>query len=480
MSFTYLLFPVFFLLVFFFYNLFPLKQRYLVLLASSLIFYGLNGWEYLVAILSLSLLTYLFSFGSKIKTKKKWLLVYLDAAIVVGSLVLLKYYNSTLRLFSLSNDYFLNIIFPLGYSFYALSSISYIVSIYEEKTEIEKNPLKLLLFLSFFLTVLQGPLTRYSSLRESFSSPKPFDEHKALRGLSRAAIGYFKKLVIADSLALYVSSVYGSLTSLTGFPLFLAMILYSVVIYMDFSGYSDIAIGLAAVLGIDLPENFNLPYLSHNLQEFWRKWHMSLSFWYRDYIYIPLGGSRVNKFRWVLNILTVWLLTGLWHDFTIPYLLWGVTNGAILILLALFKPIIDKHLRNKPFFNTKWFGAIRISFTFLLVTVLWVLFRSPDLTSISLMLGKAWRIFDFSSFLDGSFAAMKIAYLPLTIGLIGTALLILCHYLSPRLKTINPTSSLKTVLAISIFAILIAGSFTNSLYLSSLGGGSNGFIYFNF
>lgn len=261
----------------------------------------------------------------------------------------------------------LNLIAPLGLSYFTFASLGYVIDIYRRKYTPEKNILKYALFVSFFPCIFTGPIERYDHLMGQFNKPRKFNYNRCAGGAFRMAWGYFKKLVLADNLAIFVSAVYSSPENSNGPQLVLASLLFSMQIYLDFSGCCDIAIGGARILGIDLLENFNSPFLSTSFSQLWTRWHMSLNRWFVDYVYIPLGGSRRGKFRQYLNLLIVFLVSGLWHGAAWGYVLWGLFCGIGSILEKMLEPLFKKN--KKPAVPLQVLGAIRTYILFTLCVV---------------------------------------------------------------------------------------------------------------
>ncbi|WP_197018242.1 MBOAT family protein [Treponema sp. C6A8] len=275
------------------------------------------------------------------------------------------------------------IIFPLGISFFTFQSISYIADCYTKKIEVEKNPFYVALFISFFPVISSGPIQRAGSLIPQLKTTHHFDYANATDGMKLFAWGLFKKLCIADRIAIYVNYVYGNASENYGTAIFLATILYSFQIYCDFSGYSDMAIGVAKYMGFDVGKNFDHPYLSQSVGEFWRRWHISLSTWLRDYIYIPLGGSRVALPRIYANLFITFLVSGLWHGSTWNFVIWGLLHGFYQCVGRAGKPFFEK--RKLPSF-------IKIFITFCLVTFAWIFFRADNLQASGLIIIKITQV----------------------------------------------------------------------------------------
>lgn len=347
-------FLMFISIVIFLYYIYPKKHQWVILLLFSLVFYLLNSS--ITYILISAIITYFSSI--KLNKKKSKLLLFLSITINLSLLVILKY-NLL--------DYVINgnIIVPLGISYYTLTSISYLVDSYNKKIKPE-GFFKFLLCLSFFPTLIEGPIVRFSKIEKSLFSVHRFDKDYFVQGLTRIVWGFFKKLVIANRIALITTYVVSH--ELGGLSILVALLLYGIEIYMDFSAGIDIVIGFAKILQVELEENFNTPYFSKSLNSFWKRWHMSLTNWYRDYVYIPLGGNRCSKIRNMFNILIVFILSGIWHGVGINFFLWGLFNGIIMILERLFKYQPKK--------------KIFILVNYIVICLLWIFFLYPNFDSI--------------------------------------------------------------------------------------------------
>ena len=318
--------------------------------------------------------------------KKVWLTV--SVILLLGNLFLFKYYGfaaeNLARLFRRETTV-RSLPLPLGISFFTFQILSYVIDLYWGKIDLQKNPLRLMLYVSFFPQLIAGPIVRYQAVEEALTSRT--ESMEALtEGLQRFIIGLSKKVLIANNVAWIAEALYAGQEP-SGYgsaSLWLAMLSYSLQIYYDFSGYSDMAIGLGRMFGFYFPENFRYPYSSRSVTEFWRRWHISLSTWFRDYVYIPLGGNRVSRPRWVFNLLLVWALTGLWHGASWNFVFWGIYYGLLLLLEKL---VWGKTVEKMP-------SAIRWIYTFLIVNLGWVLF---NITDFSVLLNVLQRMFSFSS-----------------------------------------------------------------------------------
>ncbi|WP_339792913.1 MBOAT family O-acyltransferase [uncultured Imperialibacter sp.] len=381
--------PVVFLLYWFVCGK-SLRIQNVLLLVTSYVFYGWWDWRFL----SLIFLSTVVDFISGIridaaplqKTKKIWLTF--SMVFNLGLLGFFKYYNffvgSWIELFSQMGIYMdpwtMNIVLPVGISFYTFQTMSYSLDIYYERLKPTTNFVNFAAFVSFFPQLVAGPIERASNLLPQIEKRRTFSSAKAIEGIEQILWGFFKKVVIADALAGMVSEVYGSHEEYNSLSLIVAAIAFSFQIYGDFSGYSDIAIGTAKLFGIDLMSNFNFPYLSRNIGEFWRRWHISLSTWFRDYVYYPLGGSRVRSSVAIRNVFVVFLTSGLWHGANWTFLAWG----GIHALLFIPSFVLNSNSKYKADLvsGTKLLPGVidtlKVALTFSVVTLAWVFFRSES------------------------------------------------------------------------------------------------------
>ncbi|MCD7854831.1 MAG: MBOAT family protein [Clostridiales bacterium] len=376
---------VFFIIVLILYYALPYKLSRFMLLIASLIFY--MAWE--PALILLILFSALSNFGlslmierHKDKRVKKRLYI-LSLIINFGLLAVFKYLAFLSRLIfgalglaGLSLTPFEpNIILPMGISFYTFQAAAYTTDVYRGDIEAVRNPFEFTLFITFFPQLVAGPIERAKKLLSQLSAKHPFRAENIVMGVKLMIIGYFKKVVIADRLAVAVDTIFANPKDFDGFSFIVGALLFTIQIFCDFSGYSDIAIGTAKTMGISLMTNFDRPYFSRSIKEFWRRWHISLSTWFKDYVYIPLGGSRVSKPRWAFNIMVTFILSGLWHGANLTFVFWGALHGAFQIIGRIKSDTIGR-LCPKNFFTDIISGVI----TFALVVYAWIFFRADTLT----------------------------------------------------------------------------------------------------
>lgn len=463
--------------------------QWLILLAASLIFYGFNNWLYLVFIGGSSLISYLSGLMCKKDKATSKTFMIISIVINVGVLAVLKYFNffsdTITSLFRLSRFTY-NFIIPLGISFYTFSLVAYNVDCYKKEVEPEKNPFKFLLFVSYFPKVLQGPISSYNILKEDGLFAKhSFLENRYLNSLFKISIGLIKKIAIANVINIYVNDAFNHLSEIYGVYLVFVVILYAIQLYCDFSGFMDITIGISGLFGIRLEENFNAPYLSTSIQEFWRRWHITLGAWLRKYIYIPLGGNKVILFRWMLNTMIVWLVSGIWHGANWNYVLWGLYHGFLIVMFSLGTQIRKRHgtyVPSKEPSNIK--KALYIVRTFALVCFGWIFFRCENISEIGtciINIHKIWKIGSYSIFTLQQPAKLSSFFI---VALVMIVLLI-CIYLIINYKEkiankYNGVYRFAYPSKLILTSLLMSASIFVFLYFYSMGSNASSFIYFNF
>lgn len=402
MLFNSIQFLIFFPIVIFLYHIVPAKFKNICLLIASYIFYMSWSVKYVLLLLVSTFVTYItgialeriknLSSPEDDKTIKKRLVLLGCIIINLSMLFYFKYLGFSVSIISSLLTHLgvqisfpaVNIMLPIGISFYTFQAIGYTIDVYRNDIYAEKNFIKYALFVSFFPQLVAGPIERSKNLIKQLSEYRKFDFDLAREGLLLMLWGYFLKLIIADRIAIFVDTVYGDYLTYPGIYLIIATILFGIQIYCDFAGYSTIAMGAAKFLGINLMENFNAPYISSSTAEFWRKWHISLTSWFTDYLYIPLGGNRKGKIRKYINKLIVFLVSGMWHGASTSFAIWGGLNGLYQIIGEILMPvrnlIAQKLSIHKESFGYKFLSSI---FTFILVDFSWVFFRA-DSTSHAL------------------------------------------------------------------------------------------------
>lgn len=375
---------VFFLYWFVFKN--QLRAQNVLLLVASYIFYGWWDWRFLSLIIASTFLDYFIAIqlGKTDISKNRKLLMGISLVGNLGMLGFFKYYNffvsSWVEAWSsigVSMDAStLNIILPVGISFYTFQTLSYTIDVYRKEMEPTKSFVDFAAFVTFFPQLVAGPIERASHLLPQFYKKRVFDYHNAVDGVKLIIWGLFKKIVVADNCAFFVNKIFDHPEVYSSGELFIGMVFFAFQIYGDFSGYSDIAIGLSKLFGFDLMVNFKFPYFSRDIAEFWRRWHISLSTWFRDYIYIPLGGSKGTKWFQIRNVLIIFLVSGFWHGANWTYVVWGLYHALMFLPLLLFN-INRSHLITKSY---GWLDFAKIGITFLVVCIGWVFFRADSIT----------------------------------------------------------------------------------------------------
>ena len=390
--------PIVFLLYWVFNNK-NLKKQNILLLISSYFFYACWDWRFLFLLIFSTLLDYFtglkMSEATVEKNKKMWF--WLSISMNLGFLGIFKYYNFFATSFSNAllnigvqvNPWTLKIILPVGISFYTFHGLSYVIDIYKNRIKAEKSFIDYSLFVSFFPLLVAGPIERATHLLPQIQQKRNFNYSKAIDGLRQILWGLFKKVVIADQCAEYANMIFNHPSDYSGSSLVFGAIFFAIQIYGDFSGYSDIALGTARLFGIELLRNFAFPYFSRDIAEFWRRWHISLSTWFRDYLYIPLGGSKVGVWFKIRNTFIIFLVSGFWHGANWTFIIWGFLNALYIIPSIIFKTnrnnldIVAKG-RYLPTFKE----IISMGITFSLTTFAWIFFRAENLAAATRYISK--------------------------------------------------------------------------------------------
>ncbi len=392
----------FFFFVLILYFSLPHRFRWAMLLAASYYFYMCWRPEYLILIVASTLVDYIAGIQmgkTAIKAKRKKYLI-LSLLINLGLLFSFKYFNffneSIRAIFNRLNIFYgtpaLNVLLPVGISFYTFQTLSYAIDVYRGTRKPERHLGIFALYVAFFPQLVAGPIERSTRLLPQFYKRISFDYKRVTFGLKLMLWGFFQKVVIADRLAIVVDKAYNNPTFYTGIPLLIATYFFAFQIYCDFSGYTDIARGAAQVMGYDLMLNFKRPYFASSIREFWQRWHISLSSWFRDYLYIPLGGNRTVKWRWYYNIFIVFLLSGLWHGANWTFIIWGALHGFYFLF-----SIWTKNIRMKfaTIFNFERFPRLqnlfKVFFTFHLVLFGWIFFRANSISDAGYIVSQVFK-----------------------------------------------------------------------------------------
>lgn len=400
-------FTIFYILLFILYWFITnknLKAQNILLLVASYFFYFTWDWRFLFLLASLSLVNYLIGIelGYNENAKRKKALLTLGLIVNIVALGFFKYFNFFIDGFIdfvsmfgyILPKFTTKIILPVGISFYVFLSLSYLIDVNNKNLQPQKNIVNLLLTLSFFPIILAGPIHRPALLLPQIAKRRDFNNVKAVDGLKQILWGLFAKTVIADNLSRAVDNIFPNYSDYSGSTLLLIAIYFTVQIYADFSGYSNIAIGISKLMGFDIMQNFNYPYFSRDITEFWKRWHISLTFWFRDYVFLPLSFAFLNRiqdkkakiirtdlFIYISVSIIVWLLTGLWHGANYTFILWGLMHGFLLIIYHIQRNPRRKLLKKLGINNNKLpLVVIETTFTISLIVLTWIFFRSPSTT----------------------------------------------------------------------------------------------------
>lgn len=482
MLFNSVAFAFFMPIVFLLYWALPHRFRWMALLAANCWFYMSWDPKYIIVILLTTVVSYfsaLFIEKTENKKRKKGILV-IGVLITLVFLLVFKYTDfaltsvfKVLQLFAIPvQKTTLNLVMPIGISFYTFQMVGYIADVYTGKIKAEHHFGHYALFVSFFPNILSGPIERAANMLPQFKEEKKFIYDDAVYGLRLILLGFLKKMIFADSMSKYVDAVFNHTEGTSGLAFIIAIILFTFQIYCDFSGYSDIAIGVARLLGIRLMDNFKQPYYASSVKEFWQRWHISLSTWFRDYVYIPLGGNRVSKSRKNLNLLLTFLTSGLWHGANWTFVLWGGIHGLYQIIENTIKSAWKKHHPQTPAKHPKTVHTLQTLLTFCLVAYAWMFFRANSITdaiyiTTHLFQGYNWQ----QALIDTSMSYLSVAKI-----LLAIVVLMLYDYFSLKKDLLSEMSKLKLPLRwliyIAVTVLIIILSLHNGI--------KQEFIYFKF
>lgn len=457
MLFNSITFAVFLPLVFVIYWCLPHKYRWVLLLGASYYFY--MSWN--VKYIFLILFTTAISYGAGLllgkENREKWrkIIVALTLIICFGVLFCFKYFNffsnsivTVFEQFAITlHPVTLNVLLPVGISFYTFQTLSYVIDVYRGTVKPERHFGIYATFISFFPQLVAGPIERTENLLPQIRSEKIFNYKKATYGLKLMAWGFFKKLAIADVIAVYVDTVYETLPTATGGDLLLAVFFFTIQIYCDFSGYSDIAIGTSKLMGIDLMVNFKSPYFATSVKEFWSRWHISLSTWFKDYLYIPLGGNRCSKIRHYFNLVITFLCSGLWHGANWTFIVWGGMHGLIQVL----ENIVKKGNYKKV--SSAWKKVLSGMVVFAFCNLAWVFFRAETVADACYVIKNIFvGMTDPSTYFVNTIGLLKgeLLVILLSIGLLGVY-----DYFSLKTDVIQWISKRNIVIRWCVYIVLI-------------------------
>lgn len=451
MQFTSLNFLIFFLIISTIYFIIPHKFRWFWLLICSYLFYMSDNPKYVIFIVLSTIITYLSGLlienANKIRDEKKSIqikkiLVFASISSNLGILFLFKYFNffnaslaRVLNIFSVSIHMpSFKYLLPLGISFYTLQALSYIIDVYRKDIVAEKNLGKLAVFVSFFPQVVAGPIEKSKNMLHQFDEKHTFDYDRVKNGLLLMLWGVFVKIVISDRLAILVNTVYSDPSKYKGFIIVIATVFFTFQIYLDFMSYSDIARGAAEVLGFKITNNFKQPYLSKSIKEFWSRWHISLTSWFKDYLYFPLGGNRKGKSKTYFNIMIVFLVSGLWHGATFNFIVWGGLHGFYQIAAYLLKPfkvwVIETFKIKTKVFSFKF---LQVLITFILVNFAWIFFKADSFFSAITVI-KNSLYFNPWVFSNGSIFKLGLDIKDFLISIIGIILVIMVDLMHRKIS----------------------------------------------
>lgn len=436
-----------------------------LIVAASLVFYGWWDWRFLGLLIITAISTFLSSrwMDNTNDAKKRKFLLVGTIVINVGILFFFKYFNffvqsfaDALSLMGMSvNVTTLHILLPVGISFYTFTALSYTIDVYQHKVESTNDALAYFAYVMFFPSILSGPISRAQKQLPQYFSRRNFDFDKSISACKLILWGGVMKLCLADRLGIYVDTIYANIAQHNGTTLLITSILYSIQIYADFAGYSLMAIGFGKLLGIDLQTNFIRPYFAKTVTDFWRRWHVSLTTWFRDYIYFPLGGNRCSKARWALNTLIVFTISGLWHGAAYTFIIWGAMHGVCMVIERLVYGEKIKQLSDK--FSMS--NIIRIIITFIIVNFAWIFFRINNLGDVMQIFKKIFTepgkpFLDTNTLLMG-FVAMAIIFI---YDLVKEKHLNM-HLLSSRFMVVRYLTAIMLIVYILAFGVLNGGSF---------------------
>ncbi|MEP2936568.1 MAG: MBOAT family O-acyltransferase [Gilvibacter sp.] len=460
-----------------------LTLRNAFLLASSYVFYGWWDWRFLFLIIFSSIVDFTMGrqiFKAKTKALKKSFLL-ISLLVNLGLLAYFKYANFFIDSFINSfnflggqlDSFALNIILPVGISFYTFQTLSYSIDIYRQKIEPTKNVLSFFTFVAFFPQLVAGPIERAAHLLPQFDKIYHFDYKSFRSGALLALFGLFKKMVIADRLAILVNQVYNNPADYGGGDYAIATVFFAFQIYCDFSGYSDIAIGISRMIGFDLMKNFKSPYFSKSITEFWRRWHISLSTWFRDYVYIPLGGSRVSPPRMYFNLFAVFVISGLWHGAAVTFIIWGAIHGLVIVIEKRLSKKATPALLKESKAVYHIVGFAKWGITFVIVCLAWIFFRANTMAD-SFLITKG-VLTDFS--IQESLATLGLALTEFKLSIVLIVLLVIFDWIHRRYGALKVLKKTPWVLRSVLYAVIILSIFVFGIY-----GNDNvsEFIYFQF
>ncbi|MBQ2727219.1 MAG: MBOAT family protein [Clostridia bacterium] len=490
MNFNSIEFLIFYPIVLLLNYIVPLKYRWIALLAFSYYFYMSWNPSLIFLIMFTTVVSWVCSLIIEKTDKKpvKKLCITVTLLICLGVLFFFKYYNFLANSFSAlltlfgtpSTDFTLNLILPVGISFYTFQTLSYAIDVYRGDVKTERHFGYYALFVVFFPQLVAGPIERPDNLIPQLKAEHKWNNEDALAGFKRMVVGFFKKVVVADLLANYVNVIYNDVENATGLGVVIASVMFAVQIYCDFSGYTDIAIGCARIMGYRLMQNFDRPYCAKSIKEFWNRWHLSLSTWVRDYLFFPLGGSRCSTLKRYRNVMIVFLVSGLWHGADWTYVIWGALHGVYQVI-----GYITINARKKMFekfgwnWDSKWHGMLQTAVTFVLADFAWIFFRANNTAELGTLLNRLFT--SWSTPMSEVFDTMGLTLTGAVISVLSVAIMVILDRLVRHNEQPQADGTLRSTLALSngkslvyVWAIIIAWM------VLLAGDGSSSFIYFQF
>lgn len=438
-----------------------------LIVAVSLVFYGWWDWRFLGLLLLTAFSTFFAGcwMGKTDEQKKRKAILVGTTVLNLGVLFFFKYYNFFVQAFIDAFSLFdknisistLNILLPVGISFYTFTALSYSIDVYWRKVEPTRDLLAYLAYVTFFPSILSGPISRAQKQLPQYFERRDFDYEKAVSACRLMLIGGMMKLCLADRLGIYVDTVYANITHHNGTTLLFTSILYTIQIYADFAGYSLMAaVGSGKLLGVELQTNFIRPYFAKTVTDFWRRWHISLTTWFRDYIYFPLGGNRCSKVRWIFNTMIVFTISGLWHGAAYTFLIWGALHGVCMVIERLVYGDKIKIISN----NLSFANFFRLLLTFTIVTFAWIFFRVSDLGDVMTIFRKILTE-PGSLFMDADTLAYAFLFtiLILTVDFIEEYFSGKVTFMNSKYTIVRWISYVVMVVMILLFGVLDGGSF---------------------
>lgn len=489
-------FFVFFAIVLFLYFKLPKTYRWIMLLIASYYFYVSWNFQLLWLILFTTTVSYTMALLIA-KTKRPWLKrlsLILTLLCCLGTLFFFKYFDflslsvtNALQAFGLpASKYTLNLILPVGISFYTFQTLSYVIDVYNQKIEAEPHFGYYALYVSFFPQLVAGPIERSDSLIPQLKQEHAFSWKNLENGGRIMIAGYVKKVVVADTIALHVNAVFNNAQEATGLSVLIATLLFAVQIYCDFSGYTDIAIGCAGIMGIKLMKNFDRPYSAKSIKEFWSRWHISLSSWLKDYVYIPLGGNRCSGLRHAFNLFIVFLASGIWHGANWTFVLWGVLHGMYQIVGMLTIKKRNAALEKMGVSSTsKPIQVLRQCNTFVLVAFAWILFRSNTIADFGVLISSLFTKWQLTAaYWSSSLESLGGTAYNLFICALCVLMMVLCDRLYTDGESRQHVSAKDKTLSMAIVkgksTILVVWIILVAWMLLLSHNGTSSFIYFQF